>query len=144
MTVHIALDEQTEENGAICYIPGSHKWYRKDGESGEILPLPITDLHFADMDSIFGILTKEEKDNWKVEVCALKPGEAAFHHPLCVHGSYPNKSDKARRAMALNYFKDGTCSATDEPLLDGMDIVPKGEKLQTAFNPIVYDPVANG
>lgn len=30
MTVHIALDEQTEDNGAIAYIPGSHERYRKD------------------------------------------------------------------------------------------------------------------
>jgi ectoine hydroxylase-related dioxygenase (phytanoyl-CoA dioxygenase family) len=26
LTVHIALDDQTEENGCLQYVPGSHKW----------------------------------------------------------------------------------------------------------------------
>ena len=141
LTVHIALDQQTEENGAIAYVPGSHQWYRTEEETGELLPLPITDLHFIDMDSIFNTLTEKEREGWKVEICQLKPGQAVFHHPLAVHGSYPNRSKAARRAAVLNYFKDGTYSNTDEPLLLGMDVVPKGHKLQTMFNPIVYDPI---
>ena len=24
--MHIALDDQTEENGALMYVPGSHRW----------------------------------------------------------------------------------------------------------------------
>ena len=44
--VHIALDEQTVENGCIHYIPGSHEWTR-DG-----MPLPVTDFDFKDMESI--------------------------------------------------------------------------------------------
>ena len=143
LTVHIALDQQTPENGAIAYIPGSHEWYRTDEVTGELLPLPITDLHFIDMDSIFDVLTEEEKEKWSIHVCELGPGEAVFHHPLTVHGSFPNRSTKARRAAVLNYFKDGTYSNTNDPLLNGMDVVPKGDKLQTAFNPIVYDPIWN-
>eukprot|EP01084_Bolivina_argentea_P067322 122625_1 len=141
ITVHIALDEQNEENGAISYIPGSHEWYRKDLETGAILPLPITDLHFIDMESIFSILSEKEKQQWHVESCKLKPGEAVFHHALSVHGSFPNRSKAARRAAVLNYFRDGTYSNTDEALLSGIDVVPKGHKLQTAFNPVVYDPL---
>ena len=80
MTVHIALDEQTEDNGAIAYIPGSQEWHRQDAESGEVLPLPITDLHFIDMDSIYNTLTPEERQQFKPQVLTLKPGEAVFHH----------------------------------------------------------------
>eukprot|EP01084_Bolivina_argentea_P239041 401714_1 len=71
----------------------------------------------------------------------LKPGEAVFHHALSVHGSFPNRSKTARRAAVLNYFRDGTYSNTDEALLSGIDVVPKGHKLQTAFHPVVYDPL---
>ena len=92
------------------------------------------------MDSILQVLNDEERQHWRVQVCPLKPGEAVFHHPLAVHGSNPNRSDYARRAAVLNYFRDGTYSDTDESLLLGMDVVPKGQKLETPFNPIVYDP----
>ena len=44
--VHVALDEQTVENGCIHYIPGSHHWTR-DGN-----PLPVTDFNFKDMEII--------------------------------------------------------------------------------------------
>nr|XP_039263179.1 phytanoyl-CoA dioxygenase domain-containing protein 1-like [Styela clava] len=46
MTVHIALEDQTLENGCIQYVPGSHNWTR-DGK-----PLPVTDFNFGDMESI--------------------------------------------------------------------------------------------
>ena len=35
LTVHIALDDQTDENGALHYVPGSHRWTRDGGR-----PLP--------------------------------------------------------------------------------------------------------
>lgn len=44
--IHVALDHQTEENGCIHYIRGSHKWHR----NGK--PLPVTDYNFKDMESI--------------------------------------------------------------------------------------------
>ena len=50
LTVHIALDDQTEENGTVHYVPGSHHWHRiRDGKE---VPLPITDIDFKDMESI--------------------------------------------------------------------------------------------
>ena len=42
ITVHIALDEQTAENGPLSFISGSHKWKRLDGKDGL---LPITDAN---------------------------------------------------------------------------------------------------
>ncbi|KAK3586616.1 hypothetical protein CHS0354_029495 [Potamilus streckersoni] len=85
LTVHIALDDQTEENGALHYIPGSHRWTRDGG------PLPVTDFNFKDMESIKTILTEEEKLQFKPVCGRLKKGEASFHHPLSVHGSYGNR-----------------------------------------------------
>ena len=87
MTVHIALDDQvgtdtmsfighsftplqSEENGALAYIPGSHtyddsyiasrgsvtctRWSRNG------MPLPITADDFGSMDSIRAVLTEDE------------------------------------------------------------------------------------
>lgn len=134
LTVHIALDDQTEENGALKYIPGSHRWTRDGGK-----PLPVTDFNFKDMESIKTILTEEEKANFKPVCGNLKKGEASFHHALAVHGSYGNRSDSPRRAAVLNYFKDGVCSNTDEDLLNGIKI-PKGQKMEGQFFPLVFDP----
>ena len=55
------------------------------------MPLPITDASFGDMQSILSVLTNEERDNFKPVAGNLKRGEASFHHPLTVHGSYANR-----------------------------------------------------
>ena len=55
------------------------------------MPLPITDDTFGDMQSIEDVLTAEEKSGFRPVSAELKRGEASFHHPLMVHGSYANK-----------------------------------------------------
>lgn len=132
--VHIALDDQTPENGALNYIPGSHRWTRNGGK-----PLPVTDFNFKDMESIKTILTEEERAAFQPVCGRLKRGEASFHHALSVHGSYGNKSDRPRRATVLNYFADGVMSNTDDDLLKGIRI-PKGQKMEGQFFPLVFDP----
>ncbi|XP_065884452.1 uncharacterized protein [Dysidea avara] len=135
LTIHIALDDQTVENGGLHFIPGSHRWTRNG------MPLPITDDNFADMESIKGILTEEEKADFKPTPSLLKKGEASFHHPLMVHGSYSNRTDKPRRACVVNYFADGVISDTDDPLLSQKEpVIPKGCKMEGQFFPIVYKP----
>eukprot|EP01147_Barroeca_monosierra_P004151 gene4150-8469_t len=135
MTVHVALDDQSPENGAIMYIPGSHRWTRNGGE-----PLPITARDFVDMDSVQEILTQDEKEQWQPIHCCLKKGEAVFHHPLVVHGSFGNKSTKSRRSAVVNYFADGTVSQTDDPLLRGVPPISRGQACDGQFFPTAFDP----
>jgi ectoine hydroxylase-related dioxygenase (phytanoyl-CoA dioxygenase family) len=73
----------------------------------------------------------------------LKRGQASFHHPLTVHGSFPNRSARPRRAVALNFCLDGTRSDSDEPLLEGVPVIPKGDRLEGPFFPLLYDPPAD-
>ena len=77
-------------NGMAIYMYVNYRlmfrWHR------EGMPLPITDASFGDMQSIHSVLTNEERDNFKPVAGNLKRGEASFHHPLTVHGSYANKS----------------------------------------------------
>ena len=72
----------------------------------------------------------------------LAAGECAFHHPLMVHGSFANKTPYPRRAVVLNVCRDGVCSATNEELLAGIPPVPKGEKLDGQFFPLLFQPDA--
>jgi len=108
---------------------GSHKWPL----------LPITSRHFNNMQSIQEVLTEEQRNQFKPVPMLLKPGEAAFHHPLEVHGSFPNPSDHPRRATVINVFEDGTVSNSDEPLLVGVDTVPKGHTMGGQFFPLLFN-----
>lgn len=138
ISVHIALDDQTEENGTVHYVPGSHLWHHT--ENGREVPLPETDLDFKDMEHIKKMLTDEEMKKFQPLPALLKKGHASFHHPLTVHGSYPNRTSEPRRAAVLNYFVEGTRSNTDEPLLHGIPKIARGEPLNSRFFPLVFDP----
>lgn len=132
LTIHVALDDQDVENGGLHYIPFSHTWTRQDGA-----PLPITDANFKDMESIKSILTKDELDQFEPHAMQLKRGECVFHHPLVVHGSFANQSDRPRRAAVINYFGDGTISNTDQPLMEGIPVISKGQYLKGKFFPLL-------
>lgn len=128
----IALDDSTRENGCVHYVPGSHRWDL----------LPITGLA-NDMHTIEGVLSDEQKSRFKPVAIELKKGECSFHHPLMVHGSYENHSDRARRGAVMNVFRDGVRSASNDPPLEGVPPIPGGEKMQGQFFPLLFDPVQN-
>jgi len=129
LTIHIALDDQTEENGCLHYVPASHKWPL----------LPITSRHFNDMESIKTVLTEEQQSCFNPVPILLKKGQMAIHHCLLVHGSYGNHSTSPRRATVINVFSDGVQSNTDEPLLEGMDVFKTGQPLCGRFFPLLFD-----
>lgn len=126
LTCWIGLDDSTRENGCVHYVPGSHKWDL----------LPRTDLA-NDMEAVLAVLNEEQKREFKPVAIELKKGEASFHHPLMLHGSYENSSGNARRACVINVFRDGVVSDSDEPLLAGVPPIPKGEKLEGQFFPLL-------
>lgn len=129
LTCWIGLDDATIDNGCLHYVPGSHRWDL----------LPVTGLA-NDMDAIQTVLTDEQKAQFNPVAIELKAGEAAFHHPLMVHGSYENRTDRPRRAMVINVFRDGVRSAKSEALLEGVPPIPEGEPMQGRFFPLLFDP----
>jgi len=127
LTCWIGLDDSTRENGCLQYIPGSHRWP----------DLPITGLA-GDMEAIHAVLNTEQRRQFDAAVAVeLKMGEASFHHPRLVHGSFVNHSERARRATVVNVMRDGVCSATNEPLLHGVPAIPAGEKVEGQFFPLL-------
>ena len=91
------------------------------------------------MNSIKRVLSQPELDNFTPKSIELKKGECVFHHPLAVHGSYPNKSPKPRRAAVINLFADGTRSSNGQELLKGVPLIEKDKKLQGQFFPLVHE-----
>lgn len=126
LTCWIALEDATEKNGCVHYVPGSHRW--------NLLP---RNYLAKDMEAVFACLTPEQKAEFKPVPAILKKGEANFHHPMMLHGSYENRSAKPRHGAVINVFRDGVCSDSDEPLLDGVPVIPKGEKIEGRFFPLL-------
>jgi len=126
LTCWIGLDDSDEENGCVQYVPGSHRWHL----------LPRGDLA-NDMTAVFQHLNSEQKDAFHPVAAVMKAGEASFHHPMTVHGSYENRSDRPRRGVVLNFMRDGVRSNTNEPLLAGIPVIPMGQKLEGQFFPLL-------
>lgn len=129
LTCWVGLDDATTENGCLYYVPYSQHWGLLD--KPELA---------GDMEGLMDYLTEEQKAAFKPVPIELKKGYASFHHPLMVHGSYANKSERARRAFVLNVFADGTLSNSDDELLPTTPGIPKGQKMQGQFYPLLFDP----
>jgi len=127
LTCWCGLDDSTMENGCVQYVPGSHRW--------GLLDKP--DLA-GNMMGIMDYLTPEQQKQFKPVPVEVKAGEGIFHHPLTLHGSGENKSDRPRRAFVINVIADGVVSDTDDVLLTGVPVVPKGEKMGGQFFPLLY------
>ena len=129
LTCWIGLDDSTRENGCLNYIPGSHKW--------PDLPKPVLT---GEMDGIRDALPKELKEQFKPVAVELKKGEASFHHARTMHGSRANNTPQPRRATVINVIRDGVMSNSDEPLLEGVPVIPRGEALEGQFFPLLFGP----
>jgi ectoine hydroxylase-related dioxygenase (phytanoyl-CoA dioxygenase family) len=130
LTCWCGLDDSTKANGCLQYIAGSHRW--------GLLPKPVI---AGDLDSIRDYLDDTQKKHFGYPKYAeVKAGEAVFHHSFTLHGSGENKSNQPRRAFVINVFEDGVISDSDEPLLDGVPAIMKGNKMEGPFFPLLYNP----
>lgn len=127
LTCWIALDDADEENGCLQYIPGSHRWGLLDKPN-------LT----GDMDGLKQFMSAEQIEALNhPQPVVVKAGQCSFHHPLMVHGSFANYTNRSRRAFVLNVFKDGVISNSDEPLLNGVPVIPKGQKMEGQYFPLL-------
>ncbi len=129
LTCWVGLDDATKENGCLYYVPYSQHWGLLD--KPELA---------GDMEGLMEYLTEEQRSQFKPIPIEMKKGYGSFHHPLMVHGSYANKSEKARRAFVLNVFADGTLSNSNDELLATTPRIPKGQKMEGQFYPLLFDP----
>jgi len=127
LTCWCGLDDSTEENGCLQYVPGSHRWGLVD--KPELA---------GDLMGIMNYLTPEQQHEFHPIPVETKAGEAIFHHPLTLHGSGENKSNQPRRAFVINVFADGVKSDSNEELLSGVPVIKKGEKMEGQFFPLLF------
>src|SRR5215468_4819027 len=124
LTCWIGLDDSTRENGCLHYVPGSHKW--------PDLPKPVL---AGGLEESRSSLPEELREKFKPVPVEMKKGEASFHHARTMHGSGANDTPRPRRATVINVFLDGVMSNSNEPLLEGVPVIPRGEKIGGQFFP---------
>ena len=128
----IGLDDVDKENGCMYYIPNSHRWGLLEKES-------LT----GDMDAIREKLTEAQVADFDKKVpVEMEAGEASFHHPLLMHGSYENNSERGRRATINNVFSDGVTSNREDdgsnaPGADNYPRITKGDKMGGTYYPLL-------
>jgi ectoine hydroxylase-related dioxygenase (phytanoyl-CoA dioxygenase family) len=130
LTCWIGLDDSTPANGCVQYVPRSHRWP----------DLPKPELT-GDFEAIQASLPDDIKDQFRPICAELKQGESSFHHARTMHGSGRNETAIPRRATVINVVLDGVMSDSDDPLLEGVPPIRKGEKLGGRFFPLLYQPV---
>jgi len=128
LTTWVGLDDSSLENGCLQYIPGSQNWGLLDKPS-------LT----GEMKGLMRFITDEQARALENPVPVEMPkGYGAFHHPLTVHGSFENNSDRPRRAFVINVFADGTFSNTNEAILAGVPPIKSGNKMEGKFFPLLF------
>ena len=133
LTCWIALDDVDRSNGCLYYVPESHRWGLLDR----------TDLG-GDMEAVCSSLTAEQVEAFERRVpIEMKRGWASFHHPLLLHGSFANDSNRPRRATLINVMSDGVRSNMNGDTMPGTNDFPKvacGQPMRGDFYPLLLDP----
>ncbi len=94
LSVWVALDDATYENGCLYFIPGSyHSTTFENPGIGK------------NMDAVFDFYP-QFKETASVAV-PMKAGSCSFHNGLTIHGAGANMTNGYRRAMTCAYMPDG-------------------------------------
>ncbi len=94
ISIWIALDPATLQNGCMYYLPGSHKIGSWD------------DVAISQEMGLFFEQFPQYRDVMPV-AGEMEPGDAGFHNGLLAHGAGPNMTPNWRRAMTAGYMPDG-------------------------------------
>ena len=95
ISIWIALDDATIQNGCMYYLPGSHKVAQYDKKGG--------------FSPNMSVLFEEYPELRNVEPVpgVMKAGTAGFHNGLMAHAAGPNMTPYPRRALTCAYMPDG-------------------------------------
>lgn len=100
VTVWLAIDPSTEENGCMRVIPRTHS----EGQKG------FSDYESVDASkNVFASeIVKKQRDESKAVSCILQPNHASLHDGRIIHGSQPNTSNIRRCGYTMRYIRTST------------------------------------
>lgn len=96
VTLWLAVDESTPENGCLRVIPGSHteKLHGIRERAGD--------------DAVFDVESDVAVDESQAVDLVVQPGDVEVHHPNIMHGSEPNTSPRRRCGLTIRYIPTST------------------------------------
>ena len=136
LSIWLALDEVTEETGALEFIRGSHLWNRWYEIVGEISP-PDPNPAFEKMPDF-----EAQRDHYELLSWDLSAGDAIAFHGLTVHGAHGNRRRGYRRRGYALRFAAGEAKYYEGPgpLERFCDTSKRhGDDLDGERYPVVYE-----
>jgi ectoine hydroxylase-related dioxygenase (phytanoyl-CoA dioxygenase family) len=142
------VDVVDRENGAMGYVPGSHRW----GKTFKPSDFATTSGTFPEVGGIslegLDTLPEDLLDNVEIRYFDAEPGDVIVHHWATLHGSRGNVSaSRTRRAASIRYALDGCCfykrPSSPEPFRNTVEIAD-GAPLESASRfPVVWPSTGN-
>lgn len=128
LSIWVALDDATYENGCLYFIPGSYQ--QTTFENSGI---------GKNMDGIFTVYPQLAKT---ASVAApMKAGSCSFHNGLTIHGAGANMTNGFRRAMTCAYMPEGNTFNGQANILpeEYLKTLKIGDPLNdNVQNPLIY------
>jgi phytanoyl-CoA hydroxylase len=128
LSIWVALDDATYENGCLFFLPGSYLRTRFDNPGiGK------------NMGAIFA--TYPEFKTEKSVAAPMKAGSCSFHNGLTIHGANANMTPGYRRAMTCAYMPEGNTFNGIPNILSEQELarLKPGDLLNNdVLNPLIY------
>lgn len=128
MSIWVALDDATYENGCLYFIPGScHQTGFENPGIGK------------NMDAVFDFYPQFR--NTASKAVPMKAGSCSFHNGLTIHGAGANMTNGFRRAMTCAYMPDGAVYNGTKNILSDEQVAKLmvGDLLNDeSQNPLIY------
>lgn len=93
VSMWLALSSANAASGGMRMVPGSHRQARRGHR-----------LTADEANVLFQGQTVDGVDESAAVLCALRPGEASFHHGWTLHASTSNRSDDRRIGLNVQYL----------------------------------------
>ena len=97
-----ALEEITEENGALRVFRGSH-------QLGLLDMVPHNDSRFGNHEQ-----TVQPPEGCEDTLVLMQPGDVLFFDGMLIHGSYPNTSSDSKRPAYIAHYVPESSTSNDE------------------------------
>jgi len=128
ISIWIALEDATLQNGCMYFVPGTHKLASFEG---------------VGIGANLGDLFKKYPEMAKIDPVPvpMKAGDCSFHNGLTAHGAGANMTRGRRIAMTCAYMPEGSVFNGQQNILSGAYFrsLAKGDILQNDdWNPIIY------